>query len=100
LKGDFIVVEEHNLKVARKIVPHLIDKIKQKEGRYTISVAGESGSGKSTTGKAMAVELAKIGIDCVLLGQDDYFVLPPKSNDAKRRENSEWLGETHLLNRC
>lgn len=92
MKGDIIVVEEHNLKVARKIVPHLIEKIKQKEGRYTISVAGESGSGKSTTGKAIAVELAKIGIHCVLLGQDDYFVLPPKFNDAKRRENSEWLG--------
>ena len=27
-----------------------------------------------------------------MLGQDDYFVLPPKSNDAKRRKDTEWLG--------
>ncbi|MBT7483864.1 hypothetical protein HN680_03775, partial [Candidatus Peregrinibacteria bacterium] len=44
------------------------------------------------TGKAIAGELASAGIGAVLLGQDDYFVLPPKSNDAKRREDSEWLG--------
>jgi len=36
--------------------------------------------------------LEKHGIKSVLLGQDDYFVLPPKSNDAKRREDPEWLG--------
>ncbi len=28
----------------------------------------------------------------VVLGQDDYFVLPPKSNDARRRADPEWLG--------
>jgi uridine kinase len=36
--------------------------------------------------------LDKFGIKSVLLGQDDYFVLPPKSNDLKRREDPEWLG--------
>jgi uridine kinase len=55
-------------------------------------VAGESGSGKSETGQALADELGKIGIKAVVLGQDDYFVLPPISNDAKRRENPSWLG--------
>jgi uridine kinase len=28
----------------------------------------------------------------VVLGQDDYFYLPPKLNSAKRREDSDWLG--------
>ena len=54
--------------------------------------SGESGSGKSETGKAIADELEKFGIKSVLLGQDDYFKLPPKSNDAKRRKDPEWLG--------
>jgi uridine kinase len=26
------------------------------------------------------------------LGQDDYFVLPPGSNDKERRNDSQWLG--------
>ena len=92
MKGDVIVLEEHHKESARKIVPEIIEKIKSKATRYTITVAGESGSGKSETGKAIADELEKLGIKSVLLGQDDYFVLPPKSNDAKRREDPEWLG--------
>lgn len=92
MKGDIIVVEEHHIRVAALIAPQLIDKIKSKDTRYVITVSGESGSGKSETGKAIADELEKEGIKSVLLGQDDYFVLPPKSNDTKRREDPEWLG--------
>lgn len=92
MKGDIIVIEEHHRNAAQKIVLEIIEKIKNKATRYTITVAGESGSGKSETGKAIADELEKLGIKAVLLGQDDYFVLPPKSNDAKRREDPEWLG--------
>lgn len=92
MKGDVILVGEHHRKAARLIVPGLIDKIKNKKSYYVISVAGESGSGKSETAKAIADELEKNGITSVVLGQDDYFNLPPKSNDAKRREDHEWLG--------
>jgi len=92
MKGDIIVLEEHHIAAAKKIVPEIIEKIREKSTRYTITVAGESGSGKSETGKAIADELGAVGIKAVLVGQDDYFVLPPKSNDAKRREDAEWLG--------
>lgn len=92
MKGDIIVLEEHHVNAAKVIVPEIIKKIKSKESRYTITVSGESGSGKSETGKAIADELEKSGIKSVLLGQDDYFVLPPKSNDSRRREDPEWLG--------
>jgi uridine kinase len=92
MKGDVIVLEEHHRDAARKIIPEIIEKIKSTDKRFIITVAGESGSGKSETGKAIQEELEKYGIKSVLLGQDDYFVLPPKSNDAKRREDPEWLG--------
>ena len=92
MKGDIIVLEEHHIAAAKEIVPEILEKIQAKDTRYVITVAGESGSGKSETGKAIADELEKVGIKAVLLGQDDYFVLPPKSNDAKRREDPEWLG--------
>ena len=36
--------------------------------------------------------MAKCGIKSVILGQDDYFILPPKTNNLKRREDPEWLG--------
>jgi uridine kinase len=92
MKGDVIVLEEHHVRAASAIVPDILQAITAKPGRYVITVAGESGSGKSETGKAIADELDTHGITAVLLGQDDYFVLPPTSNDAKRREDDTWLG--------
>ena len=92
MKGDKLVLQDYHRRAATEIVSHLIQDITKKKTRYIITVAGESGSGKSETGKAIADEFDKFGITSVLLGQDDYFVLPPRSNDAKRREDPEWLG--------
>jgi len=92
MKGDIIVLEDCHRKAAEKILPEIIEKINAKATRYIITVAGESGSGKSETGLALADGLEKHDIKSVLLGQDDYFLLPPRSNDARRRENEEWLG--------
>ncbi len=92
MKGDVILVEEHHRKAAGVIVPAIIEKVRKKPARYVISVAGESGSGKSETAKAIAEEMSKLGVRSVILGQDDYFVLPPRSNDARRRDDPEWLG--------
>jgi uridine kinase len=92
MKGDKLVLLDYHRQAACEIVAHIIQDIRKNKNRYIISVAGESGSGKSETGKAIADELEKFGIKSVLLGQDDYFVLPPRSNDLKRREDPEWLG--------
>ena len=92
MKGDKLILLDYHRRAATEIVSRIIQDIRKKKTRYIITVAGESGSGKSETGKAIANELDKSGIKSVLLGQDDYFVLPPKSNDLKRREDPEWLG--------
>jgi uridine kinase len=92
VKGDRIVIEEHHLGVAARIVPLLLERIRSKTGRYVIIVAGESGSGKSETAHALADALRERGIGAAVLGQDDYFVLPPRSNDARRRADPDWLG--------
>ena len=92
MKGDIIVLEEHHKKIARTIVSQLVEKVSDKTTRYTLAVAGESGSGKSETAMALVDELGKYGIKSVVLAQDDYFYLPPESNDKKRKEDPEWLG--------
>jgi uridine kinase len=92
MKGDKLVLQDYHKRAAREIVSRILRDVERAKTRYVISVAGESGSGKSETGKAIADELATFGIESVVLGQDDYFVLPPKSNDLKRREDPEWLG--------
>lgn len=92
MKGDVIVLEEHHVAAAAAIVAHILDDIRPRGRRSVITVAGESGSGKSETGKAIADELARHGQAAALLGQDDYFRLPPGANDAKRRVDPTWLG--------
>ncbi len=47
MKGDVIVVEERHIAAARQIVPEILEAVLAKDTRYTITVAGESGSGKS-----------------------------------------------------
>ena len=92
MKGDVLLLEEHHKRAARKIISAILEDIKNKEQRYIITIAGESGSGKSETGMAVQDELAANQIKSILLGQDDYFILPPWSNAIKRREDPEWLG--------
>jgi uridine kinase len=93
MKGDVLVVDAHHRRAAARIAPALLDAIRASAGRYVITVAGESGSGKSETAAALADELFDLaGIRSVILGQDDYFLLPPLSNDARRRADPDWLG--------
>jgi uridine kinase len=92
MKGDILVLQEHHKRAASQIVPMILDSITQKNTVYTITVAGESGSGKSETSLAISNELEKHGIKTIILGQDDYFILPPKLNGIKRRKDPDWLG--------
>lgn len=92
MRGDRIVVEEHHSRAAARIAPLVMARIGAGDGRHVIAVAGESGSGKSETARALADLFRAHGLRSVILGQDDYFVLPPRSNDARRRADPEWLG--------
>ncbi len=92
MRGDTIIVEEHHRQAAAEIVPALLPIIRETGEKHTISVAGESGSGKSETATAIASALAKEGIDSVIFQQDDYFVYPPRSNDRARRDDIAWVG--------
>ena len=92
MRGDVINVEDHHRRAAETIVALLADEVVARTRRTTISVAGESGSGKSEMGAALVEAFGDVGIGGVVLGQDDYFVLPPRSNDQVRREDIRWVG--------
>ena len=85
-------------KASKTIFSLLEGRIKDKENVYIISIAGESGCGKTETGKALVKELGQNGVSALLLGQDHYFFLPPKANDARRKKDPEWLGPHKEVN--
>lgn len=92
MKGDIIVVDDNHRRVAGTIAAAIRARLNAKPGRFLVTVAGESGSGKSETAAALAEQLLNAGIHSAVLGQDDYFGLPPKTNDARRRQDPDWLG--------
>jgi len=92
VKGDVIVIEEHHHRAAAVIVATMEAKAQAKPGRFVVTVAGESGSGKSETAAALAERLLEVGLRSAILGQDDYFALPPKDNNARRCQDPDWLG--------
>lgn len=96
MRGDIILVGDEHRAAATAIVDHLVDEIRATDRRFTITVAGESGSGKSEMGRALADELIGRGIPAAVLQQDDYYVLPPRFNDAARRANTAWVGTTEV----
>lgn len=92
MKGDVVILEKHHINASTKILSYILPKVFGINRRYVITVSGESGSGKSEIAKALSDAFEDEGVNCVVLGQDDYFILPPRSNDKKRREDDAWLG--------
>lgn len=60
--------------------------------RLVVGVAGESGSGKSTTATSLASVLSAEGLPAVVLFQDDYFVRPPRTNHEYRLHDIAAVG--------
>jgi uridine kinase len=91
MKGDILILDAHHRKAGKQVVEKIIDKIR-KAKVYSLSVAGESGAGKSEIATAIAEILESEGISCFIFGQDDYFKLPPKSNARQRELDIRWVG--------
>ena len=90
--GEKIVIGKDFKRVAEKLKEMLLQRIQQSQGIYIISIAGESGSGKTGIAKAFANLLSKEKIKTIILQQDDYFLYPPKDNALKRQQDITWVG--------
>ena len=72
-------------RLARSLASMVIDRLRlPRDARVVIAVAGESGSGKSTTASSLGRELSTRGVSAGLIHQDDYFLRPPRTNHEYR----------------
>jgi uridine kinase len=90
--GDKLVITDYHRSCGRLVAEALLPLLEKTERKLAITVAGESGAGKSETAATTAEELERRGYKTLILGQDDYFVLPPKSNATKRQTDIGWVG--------
>jgi uridine kinase len=89
MRGDKLVIEPHHTARAEEVAQHLADRIVK---GLVLTVAGESGSGKSELASEIAGALGRLGQAAGILQQDDYFVFPPKTNHEMRRRNIDQVG--------
>ncbi|GAB4331111.1 MAG: hypothetical protein Kow00127_23140 [Bacteroidales bacterium] len=92
MKGDILILDDNHRNAAKEVLKIILCDIRNKPGRYVITVAGESGAGKSEVARAIADILEGLETKCFIFGQDDYFVYPPHTNSEKRKEDISWVG--------
>ncbi len=90
--GDKLIITEFHKKSAEIIFNRLTEKHPGLTKPVAVSIAGESGCGKSETAHCLAEIIKSKNKKAIILGQDDYFKLPPKSNHNKREEDINWVG--------
>jgi uridine kinase len=88
--GDKIVAKPYHIKAAKQIFAALEKTVSQ--GRITLTIAGESGSGKSEIAGELAKCLDAAGKSTYIFQQDDYFFYPPKSNHVMREKSITHVG--------
>jgi uridine kinase len=92
MRGDILIIGENHRRAAAGAVRQILPDILEKKGIYLITVAGESGAGKSEVAESIADRLKEEGIMAFVIQQDDYFVYPPKTNAEVRRKNINLVG--------
>lgn len=92
MKGDKLVIEKEHVKAAHQIVESLLPQIASTHGKFIITIAGESGSGKSEIATVLSDILTTKDMRVVIFQQDDYFVYPPKTNGEMRRKDIRHVG--------
>jgi len=89
MKGDKLVIEPHHVAMAEELAEVIALELPRPG---VITVAGESGAGKTELGSELARALSERGIPSTVLHQDDYFVFPPKTNHRMREANIDQVG--------
>lgn len=98
MRGDKLIIEAGHIKAANRIAELLIPQITKDRDRIVITIAGESGSGKSEITSVLYDILSKNNMKSTIFQQDDYFIYPPKTNAEMRRKDIKHVGmsEVHL----
>lgn len=92
--GDKLVITDYHRGAAAQALDFIQSRLGA--GRFIVTVCGESGSGKSETGAVLAERIIELGHTAVVLGQDDYYQKPPKTNAAYRKEHMDWVGSNEV----
>jgi uridine kinase len=90
--GDKLIIKDFHRKAASGVFDIVWETLASSKERHAVTVAGESGSGKSEIAAVLAELLEARGVRTYIFQQDDYFVYPPRTNAKKRVESISHVG--------
>jgi uridine kinase len=91
--GDKIIIRPAYFSIAEKIAEQIKKQnLVSTTKKLVVGIAGESGSGKSVTAICLQQVLELQNKKVVVIHQDDYFLLPPKTNHEAREKNINHVG--------
>ena len=90
--GDKLIITDYHRAAAAKVMEVLKKRLMTSNQPISVTVAGESGCGKTEIAHCLAELIKKAGKNSIILSQDDYFRLPPKTNHNKRMQDIDWVG--------
>lgn len=92
MRGDRLIIKDFHRNAAHGVFGLIDRKALEPGGRFVVTIAGESGGGKSEIAAVLAELFGAEGVRNVILQQDDYFVYPPKTNAEMRRRDISHVG--------
>lgn len=90
--GDLIKIKPEFLALSEQIIEQTKEKLFCNNEILSLAIGGESGCGKSTLALSLQKKMHDIGIKSIILHQDDYFKLPPKTNHKNRKTDLNNVG--------
>lgn len=96
MRGDVLIISDDHRKAAKNVFDLIGNEIGRAVGKVGITVAGESGAGKSEIAASLAELLETTGLRTYVFQQDDYFVFPPKTNAQERLKDIRHVGTSEV----
>ena len=92
MRDDILIIDEIHRKAASEVFEMILPTLKSHTGKFMMTIAGESGAGKSEIASALADLMRKANIPAYIIQQDDYFEFPPKTNARMREKDIGRIG--------
>ena len=68
MKGDILIIDDNHRKAAKQVVDLILNQIKNHKNKFVITVAGESGAGKSEVAESISEALDQHGLKSFVFG--------------------------------
>jgi len=94
--GERLIIRKNHKVVAKELATIIEPEVKKIKKKYVITIAGETGTGKSGIAHVLTSIMTDRGIRTVLIQQDDYYKNPPKTNFKIRRKSVSKVGTSEV----